>query len=121
MSKHEYGPEYTAGCVSLYLKSHLPRRLGYNPRDVEHHGKSSRFKLGERTCKLSFEQKKAGEKLSSILEISEGGTREKYEISSGLIKRSRSGKVSGNHYEGFSDFFKDICTRSEQFGEGRVA
>jgi hypothetical protein len=120
MSKHEYGPEYTAYCASLYLKSHLPRRLGYNPRNVEHHGKSSIFKLGERACKLSFEQKK-GEDLTSRLEISEGGTGEEYEIPSGLIKRSRSGKVSGNHYEGFSDFFKCICTKSEQFGEGRVA
>jgi len=115
MSRHEYGSEYTAYCVSLYLKSHLPRRLGYNPRDVEHHGKSSRFKLGDRSCKLSFEQKK-GEDLTSILEISEGRTREEYEIPSSLIKRSKSGKVSGNHYEGFSGFFKHICTKSEQFG-----
>lgn len=117
MSIHEYGPEYVASCFSLYLKSPFPRKLGYNPREIEHRGTSSKFKLGTRNCVLFFGRKSGSEELSSILEISEGEISEAFEIPSHKIKRSKTGKISGNTYEGCSDFFMLVCRKSEQFGK----
>lgn len=98
-------PEYSAQVFRDYL--HIARR----DKDGSHIGGIAALQKGNRVlfpiskvcCEVTFECK--GNDLYSTLEMKMGENRSKPIPIPVNVKRSKTGRISGNHGEGFEEYF----------------
>jgi hypothetical protein len=108
----EYSPEYYAcGFVSFLKNPQLNSGLGLK---VEQHANKVIFYLCDFVCNLEFF--KDGSKLKSNLEVKIKEDVKHYILNLNFVQTSKSGRISGNNFEGFYEFYqREVLSKLKLF------